>query len=790
MNLFGKKYYPRIDFDTDHALYSVCSRSGEFVSLASQILSSDQTTLLKDQIAYRDVHGNTALIMAAANGHVSILKLLLADRRVKQEHINHENMRGETALMMASGQGYAKTLKLLLEDGRVEEKHIKRENNDGDTALSRAAENGHEHTLSVLLAHPCVEANHINHQNRYGNTALISAATAGHESIVNFLLEDERVNMRIRNKFMETAMTYAKQKSFSPETIAKLEAAGCELELGAAAAAAAAAAVVSPSSPYTDILDLKEAAPQMSTPEYDCLRLAIPPSGDSKTAPSEHTVYIVPKNAIDPFAATNASNAIDQLFHQITKTPWLPVRPIVIGIFGNPGCGKNVLVRRFALRLWQHCKEHNQLKLDENHNQIPYETFYAEHNCAPMTTVESLSKFMGASRGIKGGEGDLVRQIRAGAQVFCLDELDKAHHTIVKSCGSLFEDGYLNDNSSNTVVCRPPTFFFILGNAKQGTDQVRLMSELENMEAFHDKKYTENQLKSSHPDVRKKLKKFRKAMFPGDFEFIGSRCHSVLLQYKSRDPLYYQKLALRHVQDAVKQMGKRYESCHTRVGWTAEVLLDATSLLKQEIKTTDNRELRGRILNATVNAWPNDEDESVLLQRKFSAGGHVMILCREQSDHKRHAENKSSPFAWRFVCLEETDEVRDFCADIDRHSEDEAMPKSIEQLLAEQEQRQQHNAVFENADADAGGAIGPGGGGGGGRGSDIEIDYKHARGGKDKDARARSTGRPTLASVVADLGKVCADGSQALADTLHIDACLIRWALTILVLALLIIKLI
>jgi Ankyrin repeats (3 copies)/AAA domain (dynein-related subfamily)/Ankyrin repeat len=715
------------------ALYWLCLPDREDVNGVRQLLSSTNDTLVKSQIEYCDKNGLTALILAAFRGHESTLKLLLADERMEERIVNHQDKDGHTALIGAAFKGREKTVKLLLADDRVEEKDV-------------------------------------NHQDNHGNTALIGAALNGLENTLKTLLEDNRTDVNIMDNNEKTALTYAIEKKFSQQTIDKIK-----------AAAHTAVPVPSPPTALAEekaqpiLLDAKEAAPQMSTPDYDSLRLAIPPrlTDDSKAAAlSEHTVYIVPKKAMDPFAETNASNAIDDLFRQLTKTPWRPLRPIVIGIFGNPGCGKNVLVRRFALRLWQHYKEHGKLTRDKKGKQIPYKEFYAEHNCAPMTTVESLSKFMGASRGIKGGEGDLIRQIRAGAQVFCLDELDKAHHTIIKSCGSLFEDGYLSDNSSSTVECQRPTFFFILGNAKAGTDQADLIAELESMKAFHE---TKNQLKPSNSDVRKKLAEFRKAMFPGDFAFIGSRCHSVLLQYKSTDELYYQKLALRHIQEAVKQMVDVYEEeSNTRAGWTEEVLVDATKLVEQEIKSSGNREIRGRIVTATVDAWPEDENESSLLQEKFK-GGHVMVLCRADDQASR------GPLAWRFGYIEETEEVKKFCAEVDKKFENEPMPNIIDQLEEQEQQPQQNNAMSASAAGSSAGSDG---------GSDIDVDYKHEYRTEEEDAEEKKDQTfdqaavdPTVATIAADVGKVLAKASQNVASMLNIGELYIRTACIVLLLA-------
>ena len=118
----------------------------------------------------------TALIMAAQDGHVEAVRLLLA----AGANVNLQAQNGVTALIMAAQNGHADVIRLLLANGA----NVNMQRPNGGTALMSAAYNGHADVIRLLLA---AGAN-VDMQRSDGVTALMSAAYNGHVEAVRLLL--------------------------------------------------------------------------------------------------------------------------------------------------------------------------------------------------------------------------------------------------------------------------------------------------------------------------------------------------------------------------------------------------------------------------------------------------------------------------------------------------------------------------------------------------------------------------------------------------------------------------
>ena len=160
------------------------------------ILNDHSTNIDPNQA---DEHGETVLIIAAQNGHIDIVRALLADKRVDPDH---PNQKSNTALMEAARGGHIDIVRFMLADKRIDPNC----NDQGNEALIWAARCGFIDIVRFMLADKRIDPNQV---DKYGRTALIVAAFYGHGDIVNMLLADKRVNPNRTNKNGYTALFQA-----------------------------------------------------------------------------------------------------------------------------------------------------------------------------------------------------------------------------------------------------------------------------------------------------------------------------------------------------------------------------------------------------------------------------------------------------------------------------------------------------------------------------------------------------------------------------------------------------
>lgn len=143
-----------------------------------------------------DVSGQTALNIAARNGHIDIVQLLLnvkslvadvgtasAAGNIKEVDVNHADRDGWTPLRSASWGGHTEVVKLLIEQPECA---IDLADKEERTALRAAAWSGHEDILKILI-NAGANVNSVDKQSR---TSLIAASYMGHYEIVEILLEN------------------------------------------------------------------------------------------------------------------------------------------------------------------------------------------------------------------------------------------------------------------------------------------------------------------------------------------------------------------------------------------------------------------------------------------------------------------------------------------------------------------------------------------------------------------------------------------------------------------------
>tara|TARA_B100000989_G_scaffold30192_1_gene19283 strand:+ start:90 stop:1010 length:921 start_codon:yes stop_codon:yes gene_type:complete len=147
--------------------------------------------------------GYMALIIAAREGHSEIVSALLADQRVDPNHLDGY---GYTALIWAARNGHSDIVRALLTDPRVDPNHT---DEDDDTTLILAAWGGHAAIVSTLLADKRIDPNHA---DKYGRTALIQAAFHGHSDIVSALIDDPRIDLSLADQAKKAIIAATKSK--------------------------------------------------------------------------------------------------------------------------------------------------------------------------------------------------------------------------------------------------------------------------------------------------------------------------------------------------------------------------------------------------------------------------------------------------------------------------------------------------------------------------------------------------------------------------------------------------
>eukprot|EP00041_Stephanoeca_diplocostata_P013734 m.243314 g.243314 ORF g.243314 m.243314 type:complete len:299 (+) comp19446_c0_seq2:318-1214(+) len=160
----------------------------------------------------RESDGATALYVASTEGHVDVVRLLLA---ASTKTINHQtNVNGKGALLKASVRGHKEIVRMLLAAGAdVNQK----KGWDEATALFAAAYAGHTEVMTMLLDAgadteiPLVESSLITHfrdAKYYGSTALIVASFFDHPAAVRVLL-DRGANPDAKTLRHQTALDVA-----------------------------------------------------------------------------------------------------------------------------------------------------------------------------------------------------------------------------------------------------------------------------------------------------------------------------------------------------------------------------------------------------------------------------------------------------------------------------------------------------------------------------------------------------------------------------------------------------
>jgi len=145
-------------------------------------------------------NGGTALLAATISGHATTLRTLL-DKNTDSVTVDaRERREGYTALVLAAKDGHIDIVRWLLEAGA----NPNIPSNAGMTALIHAAGGGYTEMVTELLDHEAEP----NAQTKNGLTALMAAAIDGHSDNVHALL-DRKANPDACTKDGKTALLWA-----------------------------------------------------------------------------------------------------------------------------------------------------------------------------------------------------------------------------------------------------------------------------------------------------------------------------------------------------------------------------------------------------------------------------------------------------------------------------------------------------------------------------------------------------------------------------------------------------
>ncbi|KAF7818549.1 ankyrin repeat-containing protein [Senna tora] len=175
----------------DTALQSAI-RAGN-LELAREIISENGDAELKELLSKQNRYGETALYVAAENGHVDLVKQLIGYHDISLASVKARN--GFDAFHIAAKNGHLEILKVLREAIPELSMTVDLSNT---TALHTAAAQGHIEVVNFLLDKG---SNLVTISKSNGKTALHSAARHGHVEVIKTLLSREpEIVMRIDKK--------------------------------------------------------------------------------------------------------------------------------------------------------------------------------------------------------------------------------------------------------------------------------------------------------------------------------------------------------------------------------------------------------------------------------------------------------------------------------------------------------------------------------------------------------------------------------------------------------------
>jgi ankyrin repeat protein len=144
-----------------------------------KLIASNRNDVNSVTVYSRDDRGFTALHVAAQEGHIEVMTLLI-EQKAK---VNAADFHGSTPLHIASQRGNQTAVILLIDNSAT----VNVVDNDGNSPLHLCCVNGHEECAKVFFFQRKQNVD-VNLPNDHGDTALHNAAKWGYVEIVQLLL--------------------------------------------------------------------------------------------------------------------------------------------------------------------------------------------------------------------------------------------------------------------------------------------------------------------------------------------------------------------------------------------------------------------------------------------------------------------------------------------------------------------------------------------------------------------------------------------------------------------------
>jgi ankyrin repeat protein len=190
------------------------------------------------KVNMRNKSGETALILAAANGSLEAVELLLSEKDI---NINSVSVDDASALSAAAKHGHGKIVETLLNQPGLDQKHLgtaliaatdvsqteiirqilqtgRVPESSGSTALLDAARRGKSETVEALLNFDVNARVDVNARNPDGNTALHHAVNREYLRLVEVLLKHPNIKTDIRNN---KGLTCKRPNTFSSKNLGR-----------------------------------------------------------------------------------------------------------------------------------------------------------------------------------------------------------------------------------------------------------------------------------------------------------------------------------------------------------------------------------------------------------------------------------------------------------------------------------------------------------------------------------------------------------------------------------------